>query len=168
MLKELEKRIKKKQIERDRVQEQILDLTKDLTTIDAVISELESLARMVPKANGNDSAPALPVRDIRFGTEVYHAREELQKAGKALWVGEILKRQGKDDAKGPRSSLASQLGTYAREGRIFTKEGPNIFGLIDYGPVPISAADEAIQKDIIEESIEIPAWAKPSADDPDI
>jgi len=134
MLRELEKRIKKKLTERDRVDEEIARLTAARTAIDAVLSELESLARMMPRENG-DSTTALVSRDIRFGTEVYHAREELQKAGAALYVGEILKRQGKDNSKGPRSSLASQLGTYAREGRIFTKEGPNIFGLMDYGNV---------------------------------
>lgn len=133
MLKELEKRIKRKQAEKERIEKNILDLRKDLATIDAVLAELESLTRMLPKVNGEETPNGSPARDIRFGTEVYHAREELQKAGKALYVGEILKRQGKDDSKGPRSSLASQLGTYAREGRIFTKEGPNTFGLLDYG-----------------------------------
>lgn len=140
MRKELEKRIRRKQADRDRVSEQIAQLTAERASIDAVINELESLVRLTPRGENGDDLVSAPDRDIRFGTEVYYAREVLQGARGPLYVGEILKSQGKDDSKGPRSSLASQLGSYARDGRIFTKEGPNIFGLIDYGD-PVSEQD---------------------------
>lgn len=46
---------------------------------------------------------------------------------------------------------------YARKGEIFTKEGPNVFGLVDYGPEPVSLEDERMsvtQEGEIDDAVE--------------
>ena len=69
-------------------------------------------------------------------------RDLLRHSGKALPIAEILKLLGKPLDKKHRISLAGTLSSYARKGRVFTKTGPNIFGLIEFGPIAEESEEE--------------------------
>jgi len=70
---------------------------------------------------------------LRPGTALANAQAAILRAGKPIHIAEILKTLGKEDTKKNRVGLAGSLATYARQGKIFTKPGPNIFGLVEMG-----------------------------------
>lgn len=138
---EIEKRLRKRRLEVEEFDRQILRLEFEKGKSLAVINELELILRTMPKAGKQDE------RQLRVGTDVYNARKELQKERHALYIKDLVEKIGGDTGRNRRSSLSAQLAAYARKGEIFTKEGPNVYGLLDYGPEPTST-EEAIQYEI--------------------
>ncbi len=135
----LENRLKRQRAELDSIErdQTILNVRKEVCK--ALIAELELLLRNAPKEGGENH----PVeRQLRVDTDPYRAREILRKARSAMHVKDIIALIGGTDSRNRRSSLAAQLGTYARRKEIFSKEGPNVFGLLDYGPIADSLDDE--------------------------
>ena len=141
MRNELEKRIKKQVSEIALIEKEIAALESKKSGHRQVISELESLIRIIPKTAADTESVQ---KQLRFGSDVYLAREVLQSERKPLYIKDLLEKMGVEPTRNRRSSLSSQLATYANKEEIFTKTGPNIFGLIDYGPVPVTAEDERL------------------------
>lgn len=147
MRSELEKRLKRQRAELDAIEKDKVELASREAVCKAIIAELEGLLRLAPKEEGETVEKAL-----RVNTDPYHAREVLRKNRGPLHVKEILERIGGDTGRNRRSSLASQLGAYARKTEIFTKPGPNVFGLIDYGPIAPSLDQERFSETLYEVS----------------
>lgn len=141
MIGELQKRIKKKASEISDIDAKIAELQAKKMAHHAVISELENIIRLLPK----DGAITSIEKTIRFGSDVYNAREALRREQKPLHIKDLLDAMGVEVTRNRRSSLSSQLSAYAKKEEIFTKAGPNVFGLMDYGPKPLT--DD--QKDIL-------------------
>lgn len=139
MRNELEKRIRKQRAELDGIERDMIVLENRKRVCSAIIAELDALLRLVPK--GEDGHEAVE-RHLRAGSDPFFAREVLRKNRSGMHIKDILEIIGGDTGRNRRSSLASQLGTYVRKGEVFTKEGPNIFGLIDYGPEPVTLDEE--------------------------
>jgi hypothetical protein len=62
---------------------------------------------------------------------VEQARDIILERGNSVHITELLAAMGKEITRETRVSLASALSAYARRGEIFTREGPNRFGLFE-------------------------------------
>jgi hypothetical protein len=66
---------------------------------------------------------------LKPGTMIAQARDALEAAGKPLHVDELLQAIGRPLES--KSSLTGSIAAYVRRNEVFTRPGPNIFGLID-------------------------------------
>lgn len=67
--------------------------------------------------------------ELKAGSMVAMARDAIKRAGKPLHVDEILTAIGRPAES--KSSLTGSLAAYVRRGEIFTRPGPNTYGLVD-------------------------------------
>ena len=104
---------------------ELTDLELKLREEHSYIKALEDILRIL---NGNGDAEA---RTIRSGSDIGRAQAALRRAGKAMHVSELLRAMGKPDDKRNRVSLAGTLAGYVRRNHVFTRPGPNTFGLIE-------------------------------------
>lgn len=96
----------------------------------AYIRALEDTLRLMDGEDGAETA----VRGMRPDSDVGKSQEALKKAGKPLYISDLLKAIGKPDDKRNRISLAGTLAGYVRRQHVFTRPGPNTFGLIEFAP----------------------------------
>lgn len=160
---ELEKRIKKQRAELDAIASDLQTLHVRKRASEAVLNELESLLRLTPKDTDNGIAVE---RHLRVDSDPYKTREVLRKERRSLHIKEILEKIGGDTGRNRRSSLSAQLGNYANKNEVFTKTGPNTFGLLDYGPEPVTLDDE--RSFVAMENVEEEIVAESLSGDPDI
>jgi hypothetical protein len=71
---------------------------------------------------------------LRPGTMVAAARGALQQFGRPLHLLDILTAIGKEPNGANRASLGGSLSAYVRKAQIFTRPGPNTFGLVEFLP----------------------------------
>ena len=79
---------------------------------------------------------------LRTGSSVALAREAIIRAGKPLYISDLLSALGKGVTKEGRASLTSSLAAYVRRGEIFTRPAPNTFGLLELGHTPQPSSEE--------------------------
>jgi len=118
---DIEKRIKQKE-------EEVQRLKEELFKAEAYLEAMQESLRLIKKtssADGNDG--------IRPGSAVYKARAALRKVGKPLHVESLLRSMGKEVTKKNKVSLSGSLGGYVRQELVFTRPAPNTFGLIEFG-----------------------------------
>jgi len=135
LAKELDKKIEKKA-------EEIKDLEHKLGQARAYLQALHDMRRMIPR----EAAAAAEVV-LRPGSDIAKVREFLQNEGKPLHVDDLLKRLGKQVSKGTKAALSGSLAAYVRDGKIFTKTGPNIFGLLEFAhsaPEDVEPSEEDV------------------------
>lgn len=123
-VRDIERRIKQKQ-------EEVQRLRESLSKAEAYIEAMNESLRLIRRKENISTENGL-----RPGSMIYNAREILRKEGKPLYIGEILKRLGKEPTKSNRVSLSGSLGSYVRDEHIFTRPAPNTFGLIESGVKP--------------------------------
>jgi hypothetical protein len=114
-----------KKIERKR--QEIADIESGLALAKTYLQALEDTMKMAPR----EEARAEKAFALRAGSALADARDAILRAGKPLHIAELVRAIGKDDTKQNRVSLAGSLGTYAREGKVFTRPGPNVFGVLE-------------------------------------
>jgi hypothetical protein len=135
---QIEKLIERKREENAETDRQIAELQLHKRENSAFISGLQESLRLLPK-----DAEAVPtVRVLRPGSEVAKAREAIAKAGGPLHIREILSAIGKSADRKSRASLSGSISAYYRNGEIFTRPQPNVFGLIEMATAP-GSGDEA-------------------------
>lgn len=118
-------------------QDEISRLEADLAAAKAYLAGLQDALKAVPKTSNEDgSSPEDRSYKVRPGTALAKARDALLLAQKPLYVDDLLKAMGKEDTPKERVSLAGTLSSYVRSGRLFTKTGPNTFGLIEFEDAP--------------------------------
>jgi len=118
---ELKKRLEKKR-------EEIQGLERQLLEAKAYYSAMEESFKLISKDSdyqGDNSG-------LRAGTDLAKVRDVLLHAGKPMHVTEILTAIGKETTKQNKVSLSGSLGMYVRDERIFTRPGPNTFGLVEF------------------------------------
>jgi hypothetical protein len=93
--------------------------------LQAIQDSIKALPREA-QASGNGNE--IPV--LRAGTLLAKAREAIVKNGKPMYIGDILASIGLENTKATRVSLVGSLGVYVRKKVIFTRPGPNIFGIV--------------------------------------
>jgi len=129
----------------EKKQDEIRDLEIKVREAQAYLQALQDSCRLLPKEEiktlGSKESPTL-----RDGTNLARAREILLEAKRPLHINDILVKMGKPIDQATRVSLVGTLGSYSRKGKIFTRTGPNIFGLIEFeelnGTVPIAVKNE--------------------------
>lgn len=117
---EILKRIEKKQ-------EEIRGLENNVREAMAYIQALQDTLKFLPKDKDSQLSA---YRSLRKGSEMEKVRLFLLKAGKPLYIEDILKGIGKE--KESRNAIAGSLSAYTRRNEIFTRPEPGTFGLIEF------------------------------------
>jgi ABC-type transport system substrate-binding protein len=117
---EYEKRVEKKQKE-------ITELEGQLREARVLLQAYQEFLRHLPV---DESGGAKAEATLRPGTDLYKAKELLEKAGHPLYITDLLVGIGKEVTKENRVSLSGNLSWYVRKGLFFTRTAPNTFGLI--------------------------------------
>jgi hypothetical protein len=125
---ELQKRIEKKHAE-------IATLSAKLKEAEIYTQALEDMLKLLPKEDGAVGSEVVVDASLREGSIVARAKEALQKAGRPMHVTELLSEMGRPADKENRAAIAGSIGAYVRRNEIFTRPGPNIFGLIGMKPL---------------------------------
>jgi hypothetical protein len=104
------------------------------------VQAVQDSFKLLPKEeNGQVSS-----KGLRPGSALAQVQEFLKREGAPQHISTILEFLGKPIDKQNRVSLSGSLGGYARDRRIFTKTGPNTFGLIEFD----STANQAEQPEL--------------------
>jgi len=123
--KEIERLIQKKQ-------QEIADLKRQTEHAETYIQALQDTLKRIPidPMDGHGTQPTL-----RAGTDLWHVQDIIRKAGRPLHIDQIIpelsKVTGKQYTGTKRNGLIGSLGKYARTGKVFTRPGGNIFGIIE-------------------------------------
>jgi hypothetical protein len=118
------RKIIEKKIEQKRAE--ITALLSQVTAAEAFVQGLEEALKALPKDNQT-------VSSLRPGTNLHKAYEYLKKVGKPVPLNELLKGIGLEVNKANRVSISGTLGAYVRKHSLFSRPGPNTFGLIEFG-----------------------------------
>ena len=124
----------------DKKGQEILELEREIAMARVYLQAIQDSMKALPRetalqANGED------VSDLRPGTLLARAKEAIQKNGKPMHISAILESIGLENTKSARVSLVGSLGTYVRKGTIFTRPGPNIFGLASFQAPTVKNAE---------------------------
>jgi hypothetical protein len=77
-------------------------------------------------------SPSAPKQqDLREGTEVSRVRDIIKEANTPLHINAITEKLG-ETGREKRLSLSGTLNSYAKDGRVFSKAGPNTYGLLEF------------------------------------
>jgi hypothetical protein len=129
----LQKLIDRKLAEIDRLEEQLRDAR-------VYVQAVQDSFKLLPK---EEDGQALS-KELRAGSALAQVQEFLKRERAPQHISTILEYLGKPIDKQNRVSLSGSLGGYARDRRIFTKTGPNTFGLIEFD----SKADQSGQPEL--------------------
>jgi|ERR1019366_1171846 hypothetical protein len=117
----LQKLIDRKIAEIDNLEQQIRDAK-------VYLQAVQDSFRLLPKEETSHSAP----KELRPGSVLAQVKDFLKREGSPQHISSILEFLGKPIDKANRTSLTGSLGGYVKEKRIFTRTGPNTFGLIEF------------------------------------
>jgi len=136
---EIQKRIERKRCE-------IIDLQAKIREAEIYTQALEDTIKLLPR----DMTGQEISNDLRAGSRVAKAREFLRGVGSPQQVMAILQGIGEQANSANRAALSGSLSAYVRQGEIFTRPAPNVFGLTEFaatatrkiGPPPGFGKDE--------------------------
>jgi hypothetical protein len=126
-----------------RKEQEIADLEGKIRDARSYIQALEDAMKIVPKDVLEQESDG---RTLRPGSSMAKARDAVRKAGKPIYILDILKAIGKPQDKKNRISLAGSLSAYAKRKEIFTKPAPNTFGLLEFEKAPEAEIPESFGK----------------------
>lgn len=131
----------------DRKALEITDLERQIDMARAYLQAIQDSIKALPReisvqVNGEETST-----DLRPGTLLARAKDAIQKNGAPMHINFLLKAIGVENTKNARVSLVGSLGGYVRKQQVFTRPGPNIFGLIG-----MSAASPESQEPTLPES----------------
>lgn len=132
---DLQKRIERKLTERVELEQKF---ERQKAAADAYIQALQDTLNGLPR----DGARVKPRTGLRSGGAIARVREMILAAQRPLHLDEILKGLGKAADKKSRASVGGALGNYVRRGEVFSRTGPNTFGLIELGHTTRGTEDE--------------------------
>jgi hypothetical protein len=128
----------------DRKSQEIAELERQIDMARAYLQAIQDSIKALPReapiqANGEDS----PL-DLRPGTLLARAKEAIQHNGSPMHITALLSAIGIENTKKARVSLVGSLGAYVRKGLVFTRPGPNTFGLAGMNSLPFEVSDPAL------------------------
>lgn len=123
--KKLQNQIKRKNKEIQQLEGDRRELDMQIREGYAVISALEEVMK-------HFDVDKNPSRSLRAGKSVARIYEILKKNEKPMHIKEILGEMGKNTDKKSQQATGSQLNSYVREDRIFTRPFANTFGLKEW------------------------------------
>ena len=127
-LKKLKSQIKRKTKDLQELESKRLEMDFQIRETHGAISALEEAMKHFPK----EEIDGDPARSLRVGGQVHRIYEILKKHGKPMHITEILEKLGKDTDTSTQQATGSQLNSYVRDGRIFSRDTPNTFGLKEW------------------------------------
>ncbi|MEN8615456.1 hypothetical protein ABFB09_09355 [Dehalogenimonas sp. THU2] len=119
----IEKRIEKEK-------QKIVDLRQQVERSEAFIQGLQEALQMLPKEKVEPQTKSSGY--LRPGSDMQKIQELLKRTGHPLPIDEIIGKIGKQVSNATRASIASSLSRYVRKNEIFSRPGPNTFGLIEF------------------------------------
>lgn len=119
---EIQKRIEKKKAE-------IAELEASVRDARIYVQALEEAVRLLPRDSSSEVDAEVT---LRAGSNVSKAMEALRTAGRPMHITDLLKAIGKDVDRDHRSALSGSLSSYVRQGKVFTRPEPNVFGLLEF------------------------------------
>lgn len=145
----IESRISKKDKEKQELEAQRKQHLDQAAKLDSQIREIEISIQAysdVLGIAGVSTAEPTGEGTIRPGTILEATRDVLRRVGHPLHVMEILGELGREKTPAKRNSLAGSLAAYVRRGEVFTREGGNIFGLVEFRTArePVAAASNEV------------------------
>ncbi len=131
----------------DRKSQEIMDLERQIDMARAYLQAIQDSMKALPRetsAQPNGDDPSL---DLRPGTLLARAKDAIQKNGSPMHIIALLSAIGVENTKKARVSLVGSLGAYVRKGSVFTRPGPNTFGLVGMDSLPFEAAEQALPEE---------------------
>jgi hypothetical protein len=116
----IEERLRKKEEEIRALEAQIRDAR-------IYVQALQDVLKLLPRGPERSMTSSA----LRSGSGVAKARECILSKGEPAHILELLRALGKEPTREAKASLAGSLAAYVRKGEVFTRPGPNIFGLIE-------------------------------------
>jgi hypothetical protein len=95
------------------------------------VQALRDVLNILPR----ESERSIRAGALRPGSGMAKVRELIIEKGRPRHVSELLEALGRPVTRESRVSLSGSLAAYVRKGEIFTRSGPNTFGLIELGHV---------------------------------
>ncbi len=123
-------------------QQEIAELEAKIQAAGSYIQAMQEVLRLLPK---DDAEAGGAEQLLRHGSAMAHTRDLLLKAGKPLHITAILEGIGRENTKSQRLSVSGSLRSYARKGQIFTQEGGNVFGLVEFKSSPSSSVSSSVR-----------------------
>ena len=114
----------------DRKAQEITELERQIDMARSYLQAIQDSIRALPKESAAQSNGEDAQSELRPGTILARTRDVIQKHGKPMHITEILSELGIENTKNARVSLVGSLGSYVRKGQIFSRPGPNRFGLL--------------------------------------
>jgi len=143
--KKLQGQIKRKEKEIQRFEAERQELGMKIREAHAAIKALEEVKKHLPK----DEVDENPALSLQRGKSIAKIYDILKQTGSPMHIKDILAALGKDTDKKSQQATGSQLNSYVRNERIFTRDTPNTFGLQEWGntndPSPLSDTAESAQ-----------------------
>lgn len=109
-------------------EQEIQELEAKIKDAKIYLQALQDVLKKFPKDATDKIAPESVLRP---GSMVAQAREAILAIGKPMHVDEILRATDKELSRGNRTALGGSISAYVRKGIIFTRVGPNTFGLVE-------------------------------------
>ena len=126
--KKVQNQLKRKTKDLQELESKRLEIDIQISAACGAISALEEVMKHFPK----EEIDGDPARSLRAGGQVHRIYTILKKHGKPMHITEILEKLGKDTDNKTQQATGSQLNSYVRQGRIFSRDLPNIFGLREW------------------------------------
>ncbi len=126
--KKVQNQLKRKTKDLQELESKRLEIDIQISAARGAISALEEVMKHFPREDMDGD----PSRSLRAGGSVALIYDMLKKHGKPMHITKILETQGKSTDKKSQQATGSQLNSYVREGRIFTRDAPNTFGLKEW------------------------------------
>lgn len=115
-----------------RKEAEIQDLEVQIREAKAYVQAMQDVLKMLPRTGAGPGGAEI----LRTGSAAAQARDIILAAGQPVHVTDLLKEMGKEMTRETRASLSGTLAAYVRKGEIFTRPGPNVFGLVEMDEQP--------------------------------
>ena len=126
--KKVQNQLKRKTKDLQELESKRLEIDIQISAAQGAISALEEVMKHFPKEDIDGD----PARSLRAGGQVHRIYIILKKNGKPMHITEILEAMGKNTDIKSQQATGSQLNSYVRDGRIFSRDTPNTFGLKEW------------------------------------
>lgn len=109
-------------------------MNEELNTVGAIEGLIQQLKLLKKECRGFGIYKPEKTQDgsqLKIGSELHAVYKFLKKANKPIHIDIILLNIFGTVSQRKKYSLVGSLNAYAKSGRVFTKNGPNIFGVFD-------------------------------------
>ena len=133
--KKLQGQIKRKEKEIQQLECDRQELGMKIREAHAAIKALEEVKKHLPKGEVDEN----PALSLRRGKSIAKIYDILKQSGSPMHIKDILAALGKKTDKKSQQATGSQLNSYVRDERIFTRDTPNTFGLQEWGNTNVTS-----------------------------